>query len=275
MDGGAAAKIYEFDGFVVDPVRRTITQGGHPLQLTSKALDTLLFLIEHSGKTVTKRQIMDAVWADTAVEENNLTQQISALRKAFGETPGDHRFIITVPGKGYSFIGGIHRIEPRIRSAAGYSLTTQLIIACAVLLGSLTMAFLTIAASRQSVKPTVAVLAFHSTSGDEDSLGAGLRYTLTAKLGTLRDVIDVRPAGALPHNDPLMAGRELAVDTVVDGTVQHIGEHVRVTIQMIDVRKGRVLWGKSIDAEESQSFAAQDAVADEVVASLEQIYSRS
>src|SRR6478672_7711606 len=104
MDGISAARSYEFDGFVVDAVRRTVTRDSRPIPLTAKAFDTLLFLIEHGGETVTKRQIMDTVWADTAVEENNLTQQISTLRKAFGEIPGDHRFIVTVPGKGYAFI---------------------------------------------------------------------------------------------------------------------------------------------------------------------------
>jgi len=271
----ARETVYEFDGFVVDGLRRIVTHHGAAVQLTSKALDTLLFLVEKRGKTVTKREIMDAVWPDTSVEENNLTQQISALRRAFGETPGDHRFIVTVPGTGYSFIADTAVPKPAPQPHRLNSLFTQLAIGCAILLCSLSIGFLVIAASRQAVRPTVAVLAFHAPNGNEDTLGAGMRFTLTAKLGTLHDVIDVRPAGVLPHADPLIAGRELAVDTVVDGTIQHVGDQVRVTIQMVDVRHGRVLWGKSIDADASHSLAAQDVVADEVVAGLSQVYARS
>ena len=93
--------VYEFNGFRVDALRRQLFRDGVPVPLTSKSFDTLLFLIRNSGSTVTKTELMNAVWSDSAVEENNLTQQISALRRALGERPRDHRFIVTVPGRGY------------------------------------------------------------------------------------------------------------------------------------------------------------------------------
>ena len=99
MDGSGQDKIYRFEEYVVDGRRRTVERSGQAVPLTSKALDTLLFLLKHHGTTVTKREVMDVVWADTAVEENNLTQQISTLRKALREHPDEHRFIVTVPGK--------------------------------------------------------------------------------------------------------------------------------------------------------------------------------
>ena len=60
--------------------------------------------MEHSGTVLDKERLMEAVWPDSIVEENNLTQNISTLRRVFGETPGSHRFIVTVPGRGYRFV---------------------------------------------------------------------------------------------------------------------------------------------------------------------------
>ena len=99
--------VYEFEDFKVDVLRRQLVRLGTALPLTSKSFDTLLFLIRHRGSTVSKSELMNAIWTDTAVEENNLTQQISALRRIFGERRDDHRFIVTVPGKGYTFVADV------------------------------------------------------------------------------------------------------------------------------------------------------------------------
>src|SRR5687768_10014901 len=74
-----------------------------------KALDILLYLVQRAGTVVEKDELMDAIWPDTAVEENNLTQNISALRKALGEKHRDNRFIATVPGRGYKFVAEVRR----------------------------------------------------------------------------------------------------------------------------------------------------------------------
>ena len=106
-------EIYEFAGYRVDARTRVLMgAGGAPIPLMPKAFDTLLFLLENAGRTVTKEEIFAAVWPNTVVEENNLTQNISALRKLFGEKPGEHRFIVTVPGRGY-------RLVATVRATAG------------------------------------------------------------------------------------------------------------------------------------------------------------
>src|SRR5258705_5176258 len=111
--------VYEFDGFRVDVLRRKLLSKGVTLQLTAKAFDTLVFLIRHQGSTVTKADLMNAVWEDSAVEENNLTQQISALRRVLGERPNDHRFIVTVPGRGYCFVSELRRATGGSRTRPG------------------------------------------------------------------------------------------------------------------------------------------------------------
>src|SRR5829696_6256826 len=105
-------KAYEFEEFRVDPLKRLLTRrGGEVVAVSPKAFDTLLFLIRHPGQLLEKDDLMQAVWTDTAVEENNLNQSISALRRALGERAGDHRFIVTVPGHGYKFVAPVHEIK--------------------------------------------------------------------------------------------------------------------------------------------------------------------
>ena len=77
------------------------------VSLTAKAFDTLVYLVEHEGIVLHKDELMRALWPDTAVEENNLNQNISILRRALGEHRGDHRYIATVPGRGYQFVAKV------------------------------------------------------------------------------------------------------------------------------------------------------------------------
>src|SRR6476660_352966 len=99
--------LYEFGPFRIDAVKRVLLREGEIVPLTSKSLDTLLVLVEHSGQVVTKDDLMKTLWPDTVVEENNLTQQISMLRKALGEKVREHRYLVTVPGRGYSFVAEV------------------------------------------------------------------------------------------------------------------------------------------------------------------------
>lgn len=94
--------IYEFGDFRLDSSKRLLMRAdGGNVPLTPKVYETLLYLVQNSGKIVEKDDLLSAVWTDTIVEENNLNQNISVLRKIFGEKRGEHRFIATVPGQGY------------------------------------------------------------------------------------------------------------------------------------------------------------------------------
>ena len=106
------AHIYEFGDFRLDAEKRLLWREDEPVPLTSRVFETLLYMVEHHDTVLDKERLMEAVWPDSIVEENNLTQNISALRRVFGETPGSHRFIVTVPGRGYRFVA-----EVRLREA--------------------------------------------------------------------------------------------------------------------------------------------------------------
>ena len=104
--------IYEFGRFSVDPAERLLFDGQATIPLAPKAFDTLLLLIENGGHVLSKEEIMESVWADSFVEENNLAQNISILRKALGEGVGGAKFIETVSKRGYRFIAPVSRFAP-------------------------------------------------------------------------------------------------------------------------------------------------------------------
>jgi eukaryotic-like serine/threonine-protein kinase len=99
----ASGTNWAFEGFNVLPEMRLLLSDGTPVPLTSKAFDTLVFLIANRDRVVTKDELLRSVWPDVVVEEGNLTQQIFLLRKALGESAQQPRHIVTVPGHGYRF----------------------------------------------------------------------------------------------------------------------------------------------------------------------------
>ena len=94
-------ELYEFGPFRVDAEKETLLRAGEPVALTPKTFQILLVLVRHSQEIVTKDDLLKAAWPDTFVEEGNLTRNIFMLRKALGESPPDHKYILTVPGRGY------------------------------------------------------------------------------------------------------------------------------------------------------------------------------
>ncbi|MBL8189011.1 MAG: alpha/beta fold hydrolase [Acidobacteria bacterium] len=103
--------VYEFGPFRLDPAERMILRGDQVLSLTPKALDTLIVLVEHSRHIVTKEELMNRVWPDIYVEETNLAQHISMLRKVLGEREDGGQYIETVPKRGYRFVVPVKKIK--------------------------------------------------------------------------------------------------------------------------------------------------------------------
>src|SRR5271165_6069359 len=109
---------YQFGEFELFPNQGALWRAGVRVPLMPKPLATLLVLVDRAGETVSKDELLAEVWNGTSVEENNLTQSISTLRKALGEKRGENRFIATEPGNGYRFVAAVTRIEDAPLNAA-------------------------------------------------------------------------------------------------------------------------------------------------------------
>jgi len=102
---------YEFGPFRLEPSERLLRRSGESIPLPPKAFETLLLLVQNSGHVLSKDELMKSLWPDTFVEENNLTQHISMLRRALGEGPGETDYIETVPRLGYRFVVSVREVS--------------------------------------------------------------------------------------------------------------------------------------------------------------------
>src|SRR6201987_5718173 len=103
----AEGYLYRFGQFALDSRKRSVSRPDSPVSLTSKALDVLLFLVQNPNRLVTKEELLQAVWGDTFVEEGNLKQYVSHLRKALGDNSEDTRLIVTIARKGYQITADV------------------------------------------------------------------------------------------------------------------------------------------------------------------------
>ncbi len=105
-----ANQLYEFGPFQLDPGEHRILRDGEALALTPKAFETLMVLVQNHGHLLLKDELMKTLWPDSFVEEVNLSQNISTVRRALGDTAQAGRYIVTVPGKGYRFVGEVRTV---------------------------------------------------------------------------------------------------------------------------------------------------------------------
>ncbi len=113
---------YEFGPFCLDRDRRVFLRAGQVVPLTSKALDTLLALIENRSRVVEKDELLKLIWPNTVVEERNLAVNISTLRKVLGDSLESHEYIVTLPGRGYRFVAPVRELRGQTgieKSSAG------------------------------------------------------------------------------------------------------------------------------------------------------------
>lgn len=280
--------IYEFGPYVLDRPRRLLTRDGTPVGVTPKAFDLLALLVENGGRVVSKETLMDTLWPDTEVEESNLTFQISALRKVLS----DGRYVVTVPGRGYQFAGAVERLgEPlapvetetivedgrRMTITVSERRTVWPWIAAAIVILAATAALFVMRrephATATGVR-SIAVLPFRPlvAAQRDESLELGMADTLITRLSHIPGVV-ISPTSAVRRfskldQDPLAAGRELGVETVLDGSIQRSGDRMRVTVRLLRTADGKPLWAAQFDEGVRDLFAVQDRVADGVARSV-------
>ena len=114
LEGSNGHSGYAFGPFVVDSIKRQLWRERRLVPITSKTFDVLVVLLEHRDHVVSKDELLNRVWPDTAVNENNLARQISSLRRTLGQRPDQHDFVVTIPGHGYRFVATVQDL-PDVR----------------------------------------------------------------------------------------------------------------------------------------------------------------
>ena len=291
----APLRRYRFEAFRLDTHARELRDGdGVAIPLTAKAFDTLCFLIEHRHRIVGKDELLDNVWAGRVVEENNLTQAVSALRRALGSGAGDHRYVVTVPGRGYQFVADVHEGAPElvaqatpaiVGDAATPTLARSLAAHRMIAIGALVFVlglFAAVAWQMREATPaptpvqsSLAVLAVPLAEPRTARQTAGARTRRHADHAdqqlrhVARALADFQPALHRGEAGPARRGSPARCDYVVDGTIQRSGDRVRVSTRLADVRDDRRLWSGTFDENIDRVFTLQDSIAAAMTTALE------
>lgn len=215
---------------------------GTPAALGARAFDVLAFLDAHSDRVVSKAELLDNVWGGLAVEEGNLTVQISALRKVLGA-----RAIATVPGVGYKLPTG--RTSASISgSAPGPTLPA---------------------------KPSLAVLPFANLSHDTaaDYLVDGIVADLISAISRVPGIFVIAASSSFKYKGQALSladvGAELGVRYILEGSMQVGGERLRITCQLVEAESGRTLWSERFSGTNADVFDLQDQITERTAAALE------
>jgi TolB-like protein/Tfp pilus assembly protein PilF len=251
--------IYEFGAFSVDPSERLLLRDGLPIPLAPKVFETLIALVENSGRLVDKDELISRLWPDTFVEEATLARNISDVRKALGEGSGERRYIETVPKRGYRFVADVKELTGTTLIMRRHSRSRVIV--------------------EEEIEATsggrsIAVLPFKSLGADEahEYLGLGMADALITRLSNIRQMM-VRPTSAVFkyvgfRQDPVVAGRELNVAAVLDGSIQRWEDRIRITVQLVSVKDAAALWAEKFDEKFTDIFAVEDSISEQVAAAL-------
>ena len=227
--------------------QRRLLEHGSPVTLGARAFDLLATLVRHRDRVVSKDELLRLVWRDAAVEENNLSVQVSTLRKVLGVDA-----LRTVSGQGYRF-------TLPVSSSSG-------VAAAAAAAESIVLGL--------PDKPSIAVLPFANASGvfEDGALIEGIGDELIDALSRVRSIFVISRHSVHAYQgravDPRTVARELGVRYVLEGSVRRSAEQVRISAALIDAISGQQIWRERYDRSLDQLFALQDETARAIVIAM-------
>ena len=277
---------YEFGSFRLDPVKRRLTRDGEPLRLTPKAFDLLLTLVEESGKTIAKDELLERVWAGTIVEENNLNQNITTLRKLLGDSRQESQYIATIPGLGYRFVAEVRKVTPddgvpqtpevvkeetRARVAHPFKRILQYSVFVIVPLALIGLVYALYTKAKPDPDPVTAssimVLPLENLSGDpeQEYFADGVTDALIGDLAKIGGLHVISRTSSMHYKGTKKSlpdiANEIKVDVIVEGTVQRSGDRVVIRAQLIQAATDRHLWVRVYEREMRDILDLQSEIA--------------
>jgi TolB-like protein/DNA-binding winged helix-turn-helix (wHTH) protein/Tfp pilus assembly protein PilF len=270
--------IFHFGIFQLDLRAGELRKAGVKVKLQDQPFRVLALLVDHAGQVVTREELRQRVWPSNVYVDfdQGLNNAIKKVREALGDSADSPRFIETVARHGYRFVATASAApaqpdEPRSRIGSRTLRNGILISSTAALLATVgywAWHGSAMRAGPSSQKVILAVLPFDNLSGDPDQefFSDGLTEEMIAQLGKLnpeRLTVIARGSVAKYKGGSLAVdqiGRELHADYLVQGSVRRASDHVRITVQLIQVRDQTDLWAESYDRELKDILVLQDSV---------------
>ena len=286
MPASSPQRSVRFGKFEFDLVSGELRNDGRKLPLQGQPAQILSHLLAAPGEIVTRDELRRAIWGDdTFVDfDTALNVAVNKLRQALGDSATSPRFVETIPRRGYRFLADVHRVErspapiprtgPPAEPAPSRPKARQWVAQVAVVVA---LAGLWDGA-RSELSPasprSIAVLPFRplAVAAQDDALEVGLTEAVIVRLGQLKELrvpsINAVRRYAKSGTDSRLAGRELGVEAVLDGSLQRANGNVRLSARLLDVSSGTALWARQWDFPWTDIFSVQDAMAAEVARAL-------
>lgn len=264
-------EVYSFGPFLLHVEERLLLREGETVTLPAKVFDTLVVLVQNNGRALEKETLIKTLWPDTFVEEGNLTQNISRLRKVLGG--GETSYIATLPRRGYRFTAEVSVVDPaQVALVLRHEIRrSRLTITDEIETDDAAGAALP---EQCTNVRAIAILPFMTLGLEPENeyLGLGLADALITQLGNTRQ-LTVRPTSAVrpfadAKEDSAAIGRKLRVGAVLEGSLQMAGERLRITVQLVGVAEGTPLWAEKFTILFTDIFDVQDTIAERVADAL-------
>ncbi len=218
-------------------------QGERPIQIGSKATQLLNLLVKNPNHLMTKDTILEEIWSDVTVTEGLVKEYVHDLRNALGDDPKKPKFIETVHGQGYRYLGGIELIGAVERR-------------------------------EQTNRPSIAVLPFAnlSVNPEEDYFADGLSEEIITALTFVPWLFVIARNSSFRYrdqqSDPRQVGEELGVRYLLDGSIRRAGDQLRATVRLVDTSNAVQIWASRHETDLGRIFELQDKIASAVAGSI-------
>ncbi len=230
--------MFRFGEFELDLDRYELRRGGDVVKTEPRVLEVLNYLIEQRERVVPKEELHDSIWRGVFVSESALTTAIRDARRALGDSPGDSRWIRTVYGRGFRFVGEVSADQMPLPNLVPETKSDK----------------------------SIAVLPFTdlSPAHDQGHFCDGIAEELINTLTRLRELRVISRAAAFDFrsdDDVRLLGQKLGVAHILRGSVRKSNERLRITVHLVDVRTGHHVWSEKYDREVGDIFALEEEIA--------------
>jgi len=287
FSGSIGPSNYHFDHFAVNERNRELFCDGQLVTLTPKAFDILIVFLKNPDRLLEKDELIEKVWDSKFVEEGNLARNVSTLRKALGGDAHDHRYIVTVPGRGYRFVAEVQQgaatdaqaqetdspfgsAETNTDPGGRHRAISIVIASIIVVLGI--AAWVVYRERRPAGVDTasirsIAVLPLRNLSGDpaNDYFSDGVTESLADALSKIDGLKVISPGSTMKMrdvSDPTLVGRQLDVAAVLEGNVRKEGDSLWLAVRLVSTANGQILWADEKSEQKMKDiFGTQDEIA--------------
>jgi DNA-binding winged helix-turn-helix (wHTH) protein len=243
---------YRVDDFVLDVRRFELRQSDRPLPVEPQVLSLLILLIENRDRLVSKDELIASVWNGRAVSDSAISSRIKSARQLLGDNGDAQRLIRTIHGRGFRFVGHVTAADT---NGAGTS-----------------------ADERHGGKPSIAILPFDCTDADLAVICEGVPQELIVGLSRLHSLAVIARGSSFRFRnwpgDLSEVGHILGVRYCLTGSVQRAGSRVAVTVELVDLLTGTIVWGELFEAKAGQLQTVREAIIAHVISTLDVQISR-